>query len=54
MEELATLEGKTLKELREIAKAFGIASEKLSKRTLIKLISGGAVADTTEAAAVLE
>ena len=48
MEELATLEGKTLKELREIAKAFGIASEKLSKRTLIKLISGGAVADPTE------
>ncbi|MBQ2023887.1 MAG: transcription termination factor Rho [Alistipes sp.] len=41
MEDLATLEGKTLKELREIAKAFGIDSEKLSKRTLIKIISGG-------------
>ena len=41
MEDLATLEGKSLKELREIAKVFGIASDKLSKRTLIKLISGG-------------
>ena len=46
MEDLATLEGKTLKELREIAKVFGIASEKLSKRTLIKLISGGVGADS--------
>ena len=45
MEDLATLEGKTLKELREIAKAFGIASEKLSKRTLIKIISGGSDAE---------
>ena len=50
MEELATLEGKTLKELREIAKAFGIASEKLSKRTLIKLISGGAESEASGAA----
>ena len=41
MEDLATLEGKTLKELREIAKAFGIASDKLSKRTIIKIIAGG-------------
>ena len=45
MEDLATLEGKTLKELREIAKAFGIASDKLSKRTLIKIISGGSDAE---------
>ena len=52
MEELATLEGKTLKELREIAKAFGIASEKLSKRTLIKLISGGAEPEASEAEVV--
>lgn len=42
MEDLATLESKSLKELREIAKAFGIASDKLSKRTIIKLIAGGA------------
>ena len=41
MEDLATLEGKSLKELREIAKAFGIASDKLSKRTIIKIITGG-------------
>ena len=41
MEDLATLEGKSLKELREIAKAFGIASDKLSKRTIIKIIAGG-------------
>ena len=49
MEDLATLEGKTLKELREIAKAFGIASEKLSKRTLIKIISGGSDAEESAA-----
>ena len=52
MEDLATLEGKTLKELREIAKAFGIASEKLSKRTLIKIISGGSDAEESAPAEV--
>ena len=52
MEDLATLEGKTLKELREIAKAFGIASEKLSKRTLIKIISGGSDAEESALAEV--
>ena len=52
MEDLATLEGKTLKELREIAKAFGIASEKLSKRTLIKIISGGSDAEESVPAEV--
>lgn len=41
MDQLATLEGKTLKELREIAKALGFASEKLSKKTIIKLLSSG-------------
>ena len=45
MEDLATLESKSLKELREIAKAFGIVSDKLSKRTIIKLIAGGAVSE---------
>ncbi len=45
MEDLATLESKSLKELREIAKAFGIASDKLSKRTIIKLIAGGAASE---------
>ena len=52
MQDLATLEGKTLKELREIAKAFGIASEKLSKRTLIKIISGGSDAEESVPAEV--
>lgn len=48
MEDLATLESKSLKELREIAKAFGIASDKLSKRTIIKLIAGGAAPEEAE------
>ena len=47
MEDLATLESKSLKELREIAKAFGIESDKLSKKTIIKLISGGATTEET-------
>ena len=54
MEDLATLEGKTLKELREIAKAFGIASDKLSKKTLIKIISGGSDAEEPVAESVAE
>ena len=45
MEDLATLESKSLKELREIAKAFGIESDKLSKKTIIKLIAGGATSE---------
>ena len=48
MQDLVTLESKSIEELREIAKAFGIASEKLSKRTLIKLISGGAEPEASE------
>lgn len=48
MEDLATLESKSLKELREIAKAFGIVSDKLSKRTIIKLIAGGAVSEEVQ------
>lgn len=48
MEDLATLESKSLKELREIAKAFGIVSDKLSKRTIIKLIAGGTVLEEVQ------
>ena len=48
MEDLATLESKSLKELREIAKAFGIVSDKLSKRTIIKLIAGGTVSEEVQ------
>ena len=54
MEDLATLEGKTLGELREIAKAFGIASDKLSKRTIIKLIAGGLGSTDVEEAPSVE
>ena len=54
MEDLATLEGKTLGELREIAKAFGIMSDKLSKRTIIKLIAGGVGVAVTEEAPASE
>ncbi|MBQ9138897.1 MAG: transcription termination factor Rho [Alistipes sp.] len=54
MEDLATLESKTLKELREIAKAFGIASDKLSKRTIIKLIAGGTITPAEEESAPAE
>ncbi len=54
MEDLATLESKSLNELREIAKAFGIASDKLSKRTIIKLITGGETGVTSQEVVVTE
>ena len=54
MEDLATLESKSLKELREIAKAFGIESDKLSKKTIIKLITGGVTSDEAPQEAVTE
>ena len=54
MEDLATLEGKTLGELREIAKAFGITSDKLSKRTIIKLITGGVGVTNVEESPIAE
>ena len=54
MEDLATLESKSLNELREIAKAFGIASDKLSKRTIIKLITGGETGVTSQEEVVAE
>ena len=47
MQDLATLEGKTIEELREIAKVFGIAAERLSKKTIISRIK--AMADTQDA-----
>ena len=46
MEDLATLEGKTIEELREIAKVFGVSGEKMSKRAIIAKIKAVA----TEAA----
>ena len=46
MEDLATLEGKTIEELREIAKVFGISGEKMSKRAIVAKIK--AVAEAGE------
>ena len=46
MEDLATLEGKTIEELRAIAKVFGISGEKMSKRALVANIK--AVAEAGE------
>ncbi len=45
MQDLKALTGKSLPELREIAKVLGIDGSKLKKRELIELIAGGAVAD---------
>ena len=45
MEDLATLEGKTIEELREIAKVFGISGGKMSKRTIIAKIKSVTSAD---------
>ncbi|MBQ5635688.1 MAG: transcription termination factor Rho [Alistipes sp.] len=38
MQDLVTLESKTIEELREIAKAFGISDERLSKKSIINRI----------------
>ena len=41
MEDLIAIQGKSIAELREIAKVLGITGEKLSKKELIALIAGG-------------
>ena len=45
MQDLVALEGKTVAELREIAKVFGIVDEKLSKKDIIGRIMEAAGAD---------
>ncbi len=39
MQELDALQGKTVHQLREIAKAFGIAADKMSKKEIIKIMT---------------
>ena len=41
MQDLEALKGKSVAELREIAKAFGITDEKLSKKEIIARLAGG-------------
>ena len=48
MEDLIAIQGKSIAELREIAKVLGIANEKLSKKELIARISSIGVEATTE------
>ena len=45
MQDLDALKGKSVAELREIAKAFGIADEKLSKKEIIARLAGDSIAD---------
>ncbi len=49
MQELETLEGKSLTELREIARALGIKNIMVKKRDLIDKIVGGTSASEPEA-----
>ncbi|MBQ6584316.1 MAG: hypothetical protein IIX42_04095 [Alistipes sp.] len=49
MEDLATLEGKTIEELRQIATVLGISGEKLSKRSIIAKIKAVAEVDAEPA-----
>lgn len=49
MEDLATLEGKTIEELRQIATVLGISGEKLSKRSIIAKIKAVAEVDAESA-----
>ena len=48
MQELETLEGKSLTELREIARALGIKNIMVKKQDLIDKITGGASASETQ------
>lgn len=50
MQDLEALEGKSLAELREIARALGIDNIMVKKRELIAKISGGATADEAKQA----
>ena len=43
MQEMDALAGKSLPELREIAKVLGIDGSKMKKRELIAAISGGEI-----------
>ena len=54
MQDLKALEGKTLAELREIAKAIGIRNVMVKKRELIEKIAGTAAESPTETAAAAE
>ncbi|MDE5815326.1 MAG: Rho termination factor N-terminal domain-containing protein, partial [Alistipes sp.] len=47
MQELETLEGKSLTELREIARALGIKNIMVKKQDLIDKITGGTSAPKT-------
>ncbi len=51
MQDLVALEGKTIEELREIAKVFGINDERLSKKTIIARIMKIATAEQGESSA---
>lgn len=46
MQDLEALKGKSVAELREIAKAFGITDEKLSKKEIIIRLAGNGTTDT--------
>ena len=54
MQDLKALEGKTLAELREIAKAIGIRNVMVKKRELIEKIAGTAAESPAETAAATE
>ena len=54
MQDLKALEGKTLAELREIAKAIGIRNVMVKKRELIEKIAGTAAESPAETAAAAE
>lgn len=49
MQDLKALEGKSLVELREIAKAIGIGDTTLKKRELIEKIAGSSASESTPA-----
>lgn len=51
MQDFAALEGKTIEELRQIAKVFGITDERLSKRSIIARIKAVAEADAAQSSA---
>ena len=50
MQDLVTLESKTIEELREIAKAFGISDERLSKKSIINRIISATGGDSASEA----
>ena len=50
MQDLVALEGKTIEELREIAKVFGISDDRLSKKTIIDRIMKIASAEQSDSA----